>query len=344
MSAAPTTLDGWAAERMGLPRPLTRAALEDWQLARLRELLARARVTSPFYRARSDWRELPKTLSALADFPFTTAGDLARADPSLLAIPPSEVARIVTLPTSGTSGRPKRICCTAEDLGATVDFFHHGLALFVRPDDVVAIDFSGIHPESLGDLLVRALGRLGARPLLVPPGCNTVGLVDFLRQESPGVILGTPGRLLAAARLSAGEGGGLPWPRAALASAEALPPELEPELRRCWGCELFAHWGMTETGFGGAVECTCHTGQHLRETELLVEIVDPVTGVPLAPGLEGEIVVTTLRRRAMPLIRYRTGDLGRFLPGECACGSVLRRLAREVRRAVAGGGQQKGSS
>mgnify|MGYP003365604842 CR=1 FL=1 len=337
------TLDGWAATQMGLPLPLTRAALEGWQLVQLGEVLARVQAASPFYRARRDRLVPPGTLAELARLPFTTAGDLARADPPLLAAPPSEVARIVTLPTSGTSGSPKRICCTAEDLEATVDFFHHGLALFVRPGERVAIDFAGVHPESLGDLLVRALGRLGARPLLVPPGCDAAGLVDFLRQESPGVILGTPRRLLAAARLSAEDGGGAPHPRAALASAEALPPELEPELRRCWGCELFAHWGMTETGFGGAVECACHTGQHLRETELLVEIVNHATGEPLALGEEGEIVVTTLRRRAMPLIRYRTGDLGRLLAGECGCGSVLRRLARDVRRVVPAAGQPKGS-
>jgi phenylacetate-coenzyme A ligase PaaK-like adenylate-forming protein len=334
-SPPPATLDGWAAARMGLRAPLTRPDLEAWQLARLGEVLARVRLASPFYRARRDWPAIPPaTLTELARFPFTTAEDLARADPPLAALPASRVARVVTLATSGTSGPPKRICCAAEDLEDSVDFFHHGLALFVRPGEGVAIDFAALHPDSLGDMLVRALDRLGARPWPVPGGLGTAELVAFLRARPPAVILGLPGRLLAAARLSAAEDGAPLRLRAALASADVIPPELEPALRRHWGCELFAHWGMTETGFGGAVECACHAGQHLRETDLVVEIVDPASGEPLGPGEEGEIVVTTLGRRAMPLIRYRTGDRGRLLGGVCACGSVLGRLAREVRRLV----------
>ena len=93
-----------------------------------------------------------------------------------------------------------------------------------------------------------------------------------------------------------------------------------------FGAEIFQHWGMTETGYGGAVDCAGHCGCHLRENELWVEVVDVDSGAPAPAGAVGEVVVTTLRRRAVPLIRYRTGDLARLVEEPCRCGSILARL------------------
>ncbi len=105
---------------------------------------------------------------------------------------------------------------------------------------------------------------------------------------------------------------------------------------------MFNHYGMTEMGLGGGVDCRALTGYHLREADLYFEIVDPVDGRPLPDGEPGEVVFTTLTRRGMPLIRYRTGDLARFLPGSCPCGTVLRRLdhvqGRLAGRVKVGGG------
>jgi hypothetical protein len=92
------------------------------------------------------------------------------------------------------------------------------------------------------------------------------------------------------------------------------------------------HYGMTEMGLGGGVECQARRGYHLREADLLFEIVDPASGAPLPEGEAGEVVVSTLTREGMPLIRYRTGDAGRFLPGACPCGTALRTLERVTHR------------
>ena len=91
---------------------------------------------------------------------------------------------------------------------------------------------------------------------------------------------------------------------------------------------MFEHYGTVEMGLGGGVHCSVHRGYHFRETDLLVEVVDPVSGKPLPDGEPGEVVFTTLTRKAMPLIRYRTGDLARFIPEACPCGSVLKRLGK----------------
>jgi len=89
---------------------------------------------------------------------------------------------------------------------------------------------------------------------------------------------------------------------------------------------------MTEMGLGGGVECQARRGYHLREADLYFEIVEPRTGKPVPEGEQGEVIFTTLTRVGMPLIRYRTGDLSRFIPGWCPCGTSLRTLARITRR------------
>jgi phenylacetate-coenzyme A ligase PaaK-like adenylate-forming protein len=121
-------------------------------------------------------------------------------------------------------------------------------------------------------------------------------------------------------------------PRTVLLSGDYVPVSAEERLRRTWGCEVFTHWGMTETGYGGAVDCPRHSGAHLRE-DLLIEIADPETGEPLPAGETGEIVVSAPERQAMPLFRYRTGDIGRLARGICGCGRPEPRLDRVLRRA-----------
>jgi Coenzyme F390 synthetase len=102
-----------------------------------------------------------------------------------------------------------------------------------------------------------------------------------------------------------------------------LVAELEKNLP---GCRVYRHYGLTEVGLGGAVECGQRAGPHLRD-DIWAEILDPASGRPVSsPGQAGEITLTPLTRRGMPLIRYRTGDEGRLRPEPCACGSILPRL------------------
>ncbi|MGA2491835.1 MAG: DVU_1553 family AMP-dependent CoA ligase [Roseiarcus sp.] len=335
MSAA--TLDPWMAARMGLAPPLTREAIAAWQLARLNETIAHARAASPFYRARRDWTDGP--LAGIGDvgrLPFTTAADLFANDPPLLALSQSAIARVVTLDTSGTSGPPKRLHFSADDLESTVDFFHHGMALLARPGDRAAIAFPGRQPGGVAAGLAVALRRLGVAPVVAPSPLDSVALAAWLRDERPDVVAGPPVPLLAAARVAANDGGAPIGARAVLLSSDHVAESVARALAAAWGAEVFRHWGMTETGYGGAVDCACHCGCHLREDELLVEIVDPANGAPAPAGALGEIVVSTLRRRGAPLLRYRTGDLARLIEAPCPCGSALKRLDGFAGRIAAG--------
>ena len=321
------SLDRWIARRLGVASPLTETALAAALVERLAATLAHARAESPFYRSLADWPDQPPArVGDLARWPFTLPADLARGRPPLLALSQAEVARVVSLPTSGTYGPAKRLFFSVEDIEATVDFIAAGMGVLTRPGDRVAVAFPAARPGGIGQNLVTALRRIDATPIIVPLEANPAELVTLLRRERIDVIAGPPARLNAAARLSAVDGGPPLRLRAALVSAEATVPALRAALARLWGAEVFDHWGMTETGLGGAVECQHHVGCHIRELDLVVEIIDPATGVVVPDGTSGEVVVTTLGRRAMPLIRYRTGDRGRLETAPCRCGSRLKRL------------------
>ena len=322
-----TPLEGWILEQIGANgRDSSRERIEACRLERLRRTVDWAKSRSPFYRERLgnvSGRDLV-CLEDIKGLGFTTAEDIRRQPLQFLCVSQSEVSRVVTLRTSGTTGDPKRIFFTAEDQERTIDFFHHGMATLAGAGDRVLILLPGVLPGSVGDLLAKGLERLGAAG--VPHGLvrEPSQTLDVMGRERIDVLVGIPAQVLRLARLS----GGKAAPERVLLSVDNVPDAVVKELRRIWGCEVYTHYGMTEMGFGGGVECEAKNGYHLREADLYIEIVDPGTGSPALEGELGEVVFTTLTRRAMPLIRYRTGDVSRFVPESCPCGTVLKTLAR----------------
>lgn len=320
-----TPLDSWIAGRIGrVGQPLTRAALADYQLASLRETLRLVREESPFYRRHL--ADTPRELTGLADlhrFPFTSADDI-RADPLQFVCGSQDaIRRVVTLDSSGTTGKPKRIYFTRADQELTIDFFCVGMSTFTTPGDRVLILLPGETPGSVGDLLTTALERLGAVPIKHGPVRDAAATLDVIRQSAIDGIVGVPTHLLALVRQP-----GQPAIRlkSVLLSTDHVPYAIKRAVERAWGCTVYNHYGMTEMGLGGGVECEARRGYHLREADLLFEVIDPATGKPLPDGEYGEVVFTTLTRRGMPLIRYRTGDVSRFIPVSCPCGTSLKLL------------------
>lgn len=323
MTSVPNTpLDPWTVDRIGArPGPLRRSDLDAFQLDRLDRTLALA-ATSRWGRDR-----LPACLgdlARLAELPFTTADDI-RADPlGFVCGSQGRISRIVTLDTSGTTGPPKRVAFTADDQELTVDFFRVGMSTFTRPGDRVAILLPGETPGSVGDLLAAAVERLGGVPLRHGPVADADRSLRRLVDDGATVTVGVPTHLLALARHPSGK---RPLVHSVLLSTDHLPGAIRTALETAWSCTVYDHWGMTETGLGGAVECGAHDGLHLREADLIAEIVDPASGAVLPAGAHGELVVTTITRTGMPLVRYRTGDLTSIDERRCVCGSLLRRIA-----------------
>ncbi|HUA99298.1 MAG TPA: AMP-binding protein [Terracidiphilus sp.] len=327
----PTPLEPWTAARLGPPAgALTREAIERWQLARLNETIAWTRERSPFYRERLAG-SASASLTNLADLcslPFTTGADLALAPERFLCVSQSEVRRVVTFSTSGTVGK-KRVFFTAEDLDCSADYFEHGVRAVAARGERMAIALPCERANSVGWQLAKGIERAGVVPIRCGLATDPGPLLDAIDREQPAAGIGLPTQMLALAyRADAERSAAFRNLRSMVLCSDHVPSSLVEAIRRRSGCAVFEHYGMTETGLGGGIDCEAHAGYHFREADLYVEILDPLTGAPMPDGCEGEIVLTTLSRRAMPLLRYRTGDLSRPMPGPCPCGSVLKRLAR----------------
>ncbi len=323
MSANP--LDDLTARTLGLADGFGRADLERAQGARLRAVFLWAQARSRFYRRRLAGCAAPAGVGDLAALPFTAAADLA-ADPlALVCVPQGEIDRVVTLETSGTSGNPKRLFFTAADQESTLAYFRSGLSQMVAATDRVQVLLPQGRPGGLGDLLDRALRSIGLRARFAEAMPDDASF----RRAPPDLVIGAPVQVLELARRTGGCAGGV---RAVLLCADRVPEGVAERLAAAWGCEVFEDWGMTEMGYGGGVDCRAHDGRHLQEGDFLFEIVDPASGRAVPDGEFGEVAFTTLSRRGMPLIRYRTGDISRILPGRCGCGSPLRRLDRIAMR------------
>lgn len=325
-----TPLDPWIAAKIGqIGRPLDREVLHSYQLAKLNETLSHVRKNSRFYRATLGPKHTPlSSLDEIAELPFSSPDDLRAAPLDFLCVSQNEVHRIVTLPTSGTTGTPKRIYFTAADQELTRDFFHHGMSTMVSPGDVVLILLPASLPGSVGDLLREGLARMEVRGIPYGPVDDPLEVLEVMRREQVTAMVGVPVQVFALAKAAAANGSPRPsLVHSVLLSTDRVPGPIARTIERTWDCSVYNHYGMTETGLGGGVDCQARAGYHLREADLLYEIVDPATGRVLPDGETGEVVITTLTRQAMPFVRYRTGDLGRFIPDPCSCGTVLKRMA-----------------
>jgi len=339
-------VDDWIAGKIGLggKQALTRAALEAWQLRKLRETVEYVCVKSTFYRDRlSPLAESGRasdvlvSLDCIERLPFTTPADLASAATAMVCVSASEVGRIVTLPTTGTTGDPKRVWFTDADLELMTDYIRHGLTVMTAPGDVFLVLMPCERPGSVGDLVAIGVERIGSRALRVgaipPDGSRDDEILGIMRREGVTTGLATARTAARLAKKSEGDAIIKKNMRTILLSAQYISDEEKTSIEQIWECVVYEHYGMTEMGLGGAMACEARVGYHPREADLLFEIIDPEMGKVLPEGEYGEIVFTTLTRRAMPMIRYRTGDFSRWLPGSCACGSALKRLDKVGDRA-----------
>ena len=309
--------------------PLTRAAIEHYQGEQLCRLVDYCGEHAPFYRqklATAGDAGAIKGLQDLANLLLTSEEELRNHGPKMLCVSQDAVARIVTLPSSGTTGVPKRIFFTEEDLERTLEFFHQGMQTLVEPGQTVAILLPGTTPDSTGHLLARALKRMAVTSHILGLVEDPMLAAKKIAEVRPDVLVGFPVQILAIAQVAAAYTIPFGTIRTVLLCSDYIPQSLNARLSKLLNCQIFSHYGTVETGLGGGVDCEAHCGCHLREADLLFEIIDLQTTRPLPLGEWGEIVVTTLTRTAMPLIRYRTGDYGRLLPGTCPCGSHIRRI------------------
>lgn len=323
----------------GLTTPvetLPRADLGRLQLERLRALVAHA-ARVPYHQGRLATAGVRPddihTLDDLRRLPFTTKTDFRDTYPlGLLAVPMDEVVRIHA--SSGTTGKPTVVAYTRGDLDVWTEVMGRTLrAGGVHRGDVVHNAYGyglftgglGFHygAEFLGAAVIPVSGGFTDRQLLALQDlgstvlCCTPSYALHLAEaiEEAGLL---PGHL----RLRVGFFGAEPW-------TEAMRSAIEKRLR----VMALNIYGLSEiTGPGVAVECPERQGMHVAEDHFLPEVVDPKTLEPVPPGTTGELVLTTLSKQAMPLLRYRTRDLTTLDPTPCRCGRTLVRIGRIMAR------------
>ena len=311
-----TNLDTWIENIEEIPH-LTRKNLEELQLCRLNEMLKRLKERGGIY---GDYPQKLESLSQLHTLPFTTAEMLSAHPGKFLMTSQSEVSRVISGATSGTTGPAKRVFYTHRDTEHTIGLFAAGISEMLSAGEKCFIAFPFTGPFGLGDLIAQAVERIGGIPVKAGFGQPWGEMLALIRETQPETYIGFPVTLLSLIRLY---GGNFPIQRA-LVSGDACPDGVMEELEKALGSRLYPHYGSRECGLGGAVTCPAFEGMHLRENHIIPEIIDEKGNV-LPDGEYGELVLTTIGAEAMPLIRYRTGDHTRILP-PCPCGGVTRRL------------------
>ncbi|HTS19530.1 MAG TPA: phenylacetate--CoA ligase [Verrucomicrobiae bacterium] len=318
---------------------IKRNELEALQLKRLQAVVRRVARKVPFYQRKlADTGTRPVDIRSLADvrrLPFTTNADLREAYPTgLLAVSLDDTLRLHT--SSGTTGKPKALFFSRKDVANAAELMARCLVMagITRRDVLQNMMTYGLFTgalvmhygaEKVGCLVIPAGPGNTEKQLLLMQDFRTTAihvtpsyalyLADFL--EKRGV---DPQRDLALRR--------------AFVGAEAHTEETRRKIEQALGVDVYNCYGLSEmNGPGVAFECEHKCGMHLWEDNYLLEIVDPKTGEPLTDGQPGEMVLTTLCREAMPLLRYRTRDITSIIPGACACGRTHRRLNRITGRA-----------
>ncbi len=296
--------------------------MTDEQLSLIKQEFATLKERSPFYARKFEGIDLAdiRTQADFEKLPFSEKADLREAYPlGIQAVPDEEVVRIHS--SSGTTGTPVIIPYTRQDVDDWADMFArcYETAGITAQDRIQITPGYGLWTAGIGFQL--GAERLGAMAIPMGPG-NTEKQLKMMQDLGSTVITATSSYALLLAeeidkrglrdslKLRKGVIGSERW-------GDKMRARISDEL----GVEIFDIYGLTEIyGPGIGISCREHHGMHIWSDYIYAEIVDPETGETLPDGEAGELVLTTLRKQGAPLIRYRTHDLTRIIPGDCPCG------------------------
>jgi len=329
-----------AIEKYGRGNAKTVARRLNWLPAHFIQGLAKAKLVrtlrhvwrnSPMQRER--WAKAGIRLKdlrgpeVLERLPFLRSEDLRECPEELFCVPTEELVHVIA--TSGTKGTAKRVYFTADDMAAQAGMIGTNLRRLPGASRVLTMYRMKLPTWPAG--MVSWQGIVSARMLALLAGTDTCAeeQVRYIRDYRVNVIMGVPSYVH---RVTLEGGGNLKelGVKYLLLSGQPWTEKCRQELEAAWGAKALDAYGTNECGCGISSECLEQDGLHVSEADFWLEIVDPVTGKVLEDGQEGDVVVTTLSRRGMPLVRYRIGDLASLCPreGRCRCGLAVRKMSR----------------
>jgi len=318
---------------------ISRESLEKLQLSRLKETLRRVYSFSPFYKNLFKKEGLtPSKIKSLKDLPlipFTARKDLRENFPyGLLSIPLNDVVRLHT--STGTTGKPKAVFFSRNDINSSAELIARSMKMTGAEKGDVFQNMMGYGLFTGGLISHYGAERLGL--LVIPTGAgNTERQIELMFDFKTTVVHITPSYALYLADVMEEKGFNPKKDfnlRILYLGAEPYSEKTREKIERIFTVDAYNSYGLSEmNGPGVAFECEYKEGMHLWEDNFIMEIIDPSTGEPLEEGEEGELVLTSINKEAMPIIRYRTGDLTYIYPEKCKCGRVHRRISRIKGRA-----------
>jgi phenylacetate-CoA ligase len=312
---------------------LVRSILERYEWLKLKQTLLYTYNTSPFYHQLfNKYHIKPRDIISYADMtklPMTTPGDLQTNTRSFFCVPEQKFVKVFT--TSGTTSEPKKAYFTQHDLDSIITSSVTGIRLMyhVTANDSVRLTFEeGYGTEIWGNryCLERIFTEIGALTL-VTGRLKIEDELKILLEYKPTIFMDVSSRInyLTNELKKIHDLDTLGITRILL-GAEPTPNTMRKNIEKTWNTDVYIGYGTTELGMNLAGECEEKQGMHLTETDILTEVIDPKTGEHLEDGEIGELVFTTINRKGMPFIRYRSNDLGRIIPDRCPCGLPLKKI------------------
>ncbi|MEM5788640.1 MAG: AMP-binding protein [Syntrophobacteraceae bacterium] len=324
----------------GNPDSLSFEQIRQLQAERLQMTLNRAYLNVDFYRRRMDALGiLPEDIdgtAGLAKFPFTTRNDLRDHYPyGLFAVPLRNIVRLkITAPPLRDQEKPIVVGFTRHDVRmwqSLMERLYGQLEVTERDIVQVAFNFNLFPGASTFNYAAEAIGAT-----LAPSATTSAVMQLQVMQDFRSTILATTASFalhIVDTMQAQGTDPGSLHLRLLLVGPDPLPAITRERLEAVFGVPVYGLYGVSEMGEPGmAGECRAKDGLHLAHDQFLAEIVNPVTGEPVPPGQEGELVITTLTAEAYPLIRFRTGDITVLREAPCSCGKTSARLAPILRR------------
>ena len=312
-------------------------ALKSFQAQKLQETVAWVYEKVPFYRQKLDESGVKpddiKEAADVAKLPFTVKNDLRDNYPfGLCAVPLKEVVRVHA--SSGTTGKPITGPYTQADLDQWIECMSRNMwAAGIREDDIVQNAYGyGLFTGGLG--FHQGATNLGCT--VVPTsGGMTERQITLLQDFGSTVLFSTPSYALTIAERIEEMGIDLDKLslRVGVFGAEPWTPAMRQEIEQRLGIKAMEAFGLTElSGPGVAFDCEAQDGLHINEDHFIAEIVDPATLEPVPEGEKGELIFTSIQRRAMPMLRYRTKDITRLRRETCSCGRTLIKMDKVMGR------------
>ena len=312
------------------------ALFDEYKLWQLKKTVRRVRTKSPFYRRLFEKAGVTEddlhSLADIAKLPFTFPADLAGTSYSLLCTSQGEVEKPVTFYSSGSTGTKKRIFFSMADIQKILDFLPRGMNTVIGRDEArVLVFLQNSQGRGIGSILAQSLNAFGMQGWTADLQDSTDDILRATVEHKINVWFGDAITIYRATRVLEKQADlrslGM---QCIFITMSNIPQSMIDYLHSAWGCRVSTHYGLTESGWGLAVDCDVCPGYHYDELDHIVEVVDPETGGPVPEGQEGEVVLTNISRDCMPLIRYRTGDIATLT--RSVCGSHLMTLGHIRRR------------